>query len=67
MLYFFIPPVKGLGMPHSVDFELCLSLLISIFSECFGMFTGSDKDLWWFVEKKMRFNKQRPMLNGKKY
>lgn len=54
-------------MPHSVDFELCLSLLISIFSECFGMFTGSDKDLWWFVEKKMRFNKQRPMLNGKKY
>ena len=34
----------------------------------FGMFTGcDDKDLWWFVEKKMRFNKQRPMLNGKKY
>ena len=29
--------------------------------------TGSDKDLWWFVEKKMQFNEQRPMLNGKKY
>ena len=41
--------------------------LLSVFSDCFGMFTGSDKDLWWFVEKKMRFNKQRPMLNGKKY
>lgn len=55
-------------MPHSVDFELCLSLLISIFSECFGMFTGcDDKDLWWFVERKMKYNEQRPKLNGKKY
>nr|DAM60521.1 MAG TPA: hypothetical protein [Caudoviricetes sp.] len=34
----------------------------------FGMFTGcDDKDLWWFVEKKMRFNKQRPKFDGKKY
>ena len=41
--------------------------LLSVFSDCFGMFTGCEKDLWWFVEKKMRFNKQRPMLNGKKY
>lgn len=41
--------------------------LLSVFSDCFGMFTGSDKDLWWFVEKKMQFNEQRPMLNGKKY
>ena len=41
--------------------------LLSVFSDCFGMFTGSDRDLWWFVEKKMQFNKQRPKLNGKKY
>lgn len=41
--------------------------LLSVFSDYFGMFTGCEKDLWWFVEKKMRFNKQRPMLNGKKY
>lgn len=41
--------------------------LLSVFSDCFGMFTGSDKDLWWFVERKMKYNEQRPMLNGKKY
>uniref|UniRef100_UPI0040292D9B hypothetical protein n=1 Tax=Prevotella sp. TaxID=59823 RepID=UPI0040292D9B len=45
----------------------CIIALLSVFSDCFGMFTGCEKDLWWFVEKKMRFNKQRPMLNGKKY
>lgn len=28
---------------------------------------GSDKDLWWFVEQKMRYNDLRPRLNGKKY
>lgn len=28
---------------------------------------GSDKDLWWFVEKKMRYNELRPWLNWKKY
>lgn len=41
--------------------------LLSVFSDCFGMFTGSDKDLWWFVAKKMQYNEHRPMLNGKKY
>jgi hypothetical protein len=41
--------------------------LLCIFSDYFGMFTGSDKDLWWFVAKKMQYNEQRPMLNGKKY
>lgn len=41
--------------------------LLCIFSDYFGMFTGSDKDLWWFVERKMKYNEQRPMLNGKKY
>ena len=38
-----------------------------IYSECFEKMTGSDKDLWWFVEKKMRYNDLRPRLNGKKY
>lgn len=28
---------------------------------------GSDKDLWWFVEKEMRYNELRPWLNWKKY
>lgn len=41
--------------------------LLCIFSDYFGMFTGSDKDLWWLVERKMKYNEQRPMLNGKKY
>ena len=42
-------------------------VLLCVFSACFGMFTGSDKDLWWFVERKMKYNEQRPKLNGKKY
>lgn len=45
----------------------CISGLFCIFSDNFETTTGSDKDLWWFVENKMRFNEQRPMLNGKKY
>lgn len=50
------------------DLEKCVCRTIRIISGCFDKMTGgSDKDLWWFVEKKMRFNKQRPMLNGKKY
>jgi hypothetical protein len=40
---------------------------IVIYSECFEKMTGSDKDLWWFVEQKMRYNDLRPRLNGKKY
>ena len=38
-----------------------------IYSECFCKMTGSDKDLWWFVEKKMAYNDLRPRLNGEKY
>lgn len=41
--------------------------VIVVLSDCFGKMTGSDKDLWWFVEKKMAYNELRPMLNGKKY
>ncbi len=47
--------------------ELGINKLIFIYSECFGKMTGSDKDLWWFVDKKMRYNDLRPRLNGKKY
>ena len=28
---------------------------------------GSDKDLWWFVKKKMAYNELQLKLNGKKY
>ena len=40
---------------------------ICILADCFKKITNSDKDLWWFVDKKMAYNKMRPMLNGKKY
>lgn len=58
------------GLGDALD-ENCIDSgingLLCIFSDYFGMFTGSDKDLWWFVERKMKYNEQRPMLNGKKY
>ena len=41
--------------------------VIGVLSDCFETMTGSDRDLWWFVEKKMAYNELRPMLNGKKY
>ena len=44
-----------------------VSHIIKTFSDCFEKMTGSDKDLWWFVEKKMAYNDLRPRLNGKKY
>ena len=49
------------------NLETGINQLIFDYSECFGKMTGSDKDLWWFVEKKMRYNELRPKLNGKKY
>ena len=45
----------------------CIGLVIVVLSDCFGKITGSDRDLWWFVEQKMRYNELRPKLNGKKY
>lgn len=45
----------------------CINGLFCIFSDNFETTTGSDKDLWWFVERKMKYNEQRPKLNGKKY
>lgn len=47
--------------------ESCVNKVINIFSDCFKKFTGSDKDLWWFVEQKMKYNDLRPRLNGKRY
>ena len=44
----------------------CIGLVIVILSDCFGKMTGSDKDLWWFVEQKMKYNELRPKMNGKK-
>lgn len=52
---------------NDAEIELSINGIISVLANSFGMLTGSDKDLWWFVENKMRFNEQRPMLNGKKY
>ena len=58
----------ALGSAYDRDrLEEGISCSIVIYSECFGKMTGSDKDLWWFVEQKMRYNDLRPRLNGKKY
>ncbi len=58
----------ALGVVYDRDkLEEGISGAIMIYSDCFGKMTGSDKDLWWFVEQKMRYNDLRPRLNGKKY
>ena len=58
----------GLSDAFDNDFvEGYIACLIGIFEGCFEKMTGSDKDLWWFVEKKMAYNDLRPRLNGKKY
>lgn len=58
----------GLSDALDGDFvEGYIACLIGIFEGCFGKITGSDKDLWWFVEQKMAYNELRPKLNEKKY
>ena len=47
--------------------EIAICAAINFISDSFGVMTGSDKDLWWFVERKMKYNELRPKLNGKKY
>lgn len=60
--------IGGLSDAFDEDFpEACIGTVICVLSDCFEKITGSDKDLWWFVEQKMRYNELRPMLNGKKY
>lgn len=50
------------------NLECCVCRTIRILSGYFEKMTGgSDCDLWWFVKQKMRYNEQRPILNGKKY
>lgn len=47
--------------------ERTIGIVINIISNCFDKMTGSDHDLWWFVEQKMKYNELRPKLNGKRY
>lgn len=47
--------------------EIAICVAINFISYSFGVMTGSDKDLWWFVEQKMKYNELRPKLNGKRY
>ena len=49
------------------EFSKAVCSVITIFTENFKKITGSDKALWYFVKKKMRYNELRPKLNGKKY
>lgn len=53
--------------PTLDNVDATVSAVISFLSDSFGVMTGSDKDLWWFVERKMQYNELRPKLNGKKY
>ncbi|MFW5563436.1 MAG: hypothetical protein ACOCNX_00915 [Prevotella sp.] len=47
--------------------DAAISMIITIISGCFKKMTGSDKDLWWFVERRMGYIESAPKLNGKKY
>lgn len=49
------------------ELRTCIYDIIYIFWNYFGKITGSGKDLWWFVERKMEYNELRPMSNGKRY
>lgn len=40
--------------------------VICVLSDCFAEMSGSDKDLWYFVEKKMKYNELRPNSKGEK-
>lgn len=60
--------IWGLSEAYDQDvLDESVGEVILALSDCFKMMTGSNEDLWWFVEQKMRYNEQRPMLNGKKY
>lgn len=49
------------------ELQTCIYDIICFFGDWFEKVTGSDHDLWWFVEQKMKYNELRPMLNGKRY
>lgn len=47
--------------------DAAISMIITIISGCFKKMTGSDKDLWWFVERRMGYIESAPKLNRKKH
>lgn len=60
--------IWGLSEAYDQDvLDESVGEVILVLSDCFNMMTGSDEDLWWFVEKKMKYNETRAMLNGKRY
>ena len=60
--------ISALGNAFYNDrIESGIDSLIDVLSNHFETITGSDKDLWYFVEKKMKYNELRPKLNGKRY
>ena len=65
-LFYLIDVLGDSLKDNSTEATVCV--VINVISDCFDKITGgSDHDLWWFVEQKMRYNEQRPMLNSKKY
>ena len=65
-LFQLVGSLLGHSLNHN-SLEAAIDVLLDFLPDCFEKMTGSDKDLWWFVEKKMAYNELRPRLNGKKY
>ena len=65
-LFELVGSLLGHSLNHN-SLEAAIDVLLNSLPDCFKTMTGSDKDLWWFVEQKMRYNDLRPRLNGKKY
>lgn len=66
LFFIFMDDLSDAFDDGALNLGACIYDIIDFFCDCFGMITGSDKDLWYFVEKKMEYNEQRPKLNGKK-
>ena len=65
ILFQLVGSLLGHSFNHN-SLEVAIDILLDVLPDCFEKMTGSDKDLWWFVEQKMRYNDLRPRLNGKK-
>ena len=65
-LFQLVGSLLGYSLNHN-SLEAAIDVLLDSLPDCFEKMTGSDKDLWWFVDKKMAYNDLRPRLNGKKY
>lgn len=46
------------------ELQQYVGTVICVLSDGFERMTGSDKDLWWFVKQKMRYNELRPNSKG---